>query len=232
MEQEVEDAARSTPRRLYVDLRDRILDGSLAGGQPLRQEELAARYGVSRSPVREALRQLEADGLVTYQANRGAVVSSVSLADALEMLEIRIALECRALRLAIPLMTDQDLAGIAAVLDAYGAAHDVTDWGRLNRDFHLALYAPADRPRLLGLIQDNFDNAHRFARVQVSNATGRDRPHREHQDLFRACREGDIDAAVQLLEAHIAYSQKALAATVRRGPAERRGIAGPGGHGN
>src|SRR5690606_28526890 len=125
---------------------------------------------------------------VTYQANRGAVVSSVSLADALEMLEIRIALECRALRLAVPLMTDPDFARIEGVLGAYGRAREATEWGRLNRDFHIALYAPADRPRLLALIQDNFDNAHRFARVQVSVATGKDRPHREHQDIFRACR--------------------------------------------
>ncbi|BBK34415.1 GntR family transcriptional regulator [Stella humosa] len=209
--------AGSAPHRLYAELRDRILDGTLAGGMPLRQEELAARHGVSRSPVREALRRLEADGLVTYQANRGAVVSQVSLADALEMLDIRIALECRALRLAVPAMTDPDFARIEAVLDAYGAATDVAELARLNRDFHLALYAPADRPRLLALIQDNIDNAHRFARVQVSNATGRDRPHREHRDIFRACRAGDIDAAVQLLDAHIAYSQKALVATVRRG---------------
>lgn len=212
-------ATRSTPHRVYVELRDRILSGTLAGGVPLRQEELAARYGVSRSPVREALRQLEADGLVTYEANRGAVVSSVSLADALEMLEIRIALECRALRLAVPLMTDSDFARIAAVLEAYGDAETATDWGRLNRDFHIALYAPSDRPRLLALIQDNFDNANRFARLQVSIATGKERPHREHQDIFLACRDGDIDAAVQLLEAHIAYSQKALAAAVRRGGA-------------
>ncbi|WP_374449062.1 GntR family transcriptional regulator [Stella sp.] len=210
-------ATGSSPHRVYAELRDRILDGTLPGGQPLRQEELAARHGVSRSPVREALRQLAADGLVTYEPHRGAVVSSVSLADALEMLEIRIALECRALRLAIPEMTDPDLAGIAAVLDAYAAADGPTERGRLNRDFHLALYAPCGRPRLLGLIQDNFDNANRFARARVSMATGNDRPHREHRNLFRACREGDIDSAVGLLEAHIAYSQKALAAAVRLG---------------
>jgi ABC-type amino acid transport substrate-binding protein len=132
------------------------------------------------------------------------------------MLDIRIALNA-ALRLAIPLMTDSDLARIGAVLDAYGAADGPTERGRLNRDFHLALYAPADRPRLLALIQDNFDNANRFARVQVSMATGTDRPHREHQNLFRACRDGDIDAGVGLLEAHIAYSQKALVAAAGRG---------------
>lgn len=210
-------AAGSSPHRVYLELRDRILDGTLPGGQPLRQEELAARHGVSRSPVREALRQLEADGLVTYEVNRGAVVSSVSLADAMEMLEIRIALECRALRLAIPLMTDPDFARIEGVLAAYGTEAEPTRRGRLNRDFHLALYAPCDRPRLLALIQDNFDNANRYARTRVSMATGNDRPHREHRNLFRACRDGDMDAAVEQLEAHIAYSQKALAAAVRHG---------------
>lgn len=206
----------SAPQLVYHRLRDLIIEGAFAGGHPLRQDELAAQFGVSRIPVREALRQLAAEGLVAYEANRGAIVSSVSLGDALEMLDIRIALECRALRLAIPNLTDSDCTRIEAVLEAYGSAEDVADCGRLNRDFHLALYAPADRPRLLALIQDNFDNANRFTRLQVSIATGRERPHREHQEIFRACRGGEVDRAVQLLEAHITYSQKALVATVRR----------------
>jgi len=207
----------SAPRQVYLRLRDLIIEGAFAGGHPLRQDELAARFGVSRIPVREALRQLQAEGLVAYEANRGAVVSSVSLADALEMLDIRIALEARALRLAIPNLTDSDQARIEGLLEAYGRAEDASEWGRLNRDFHLALYAPADRPRLLALIQDNVDNANRFTRLQVSIATGRERPHREHQAIWQACRAGAVDEAVGLLEAHIAYSQKALVAAVRRG---------------
>jgi len=209
--------ARSAPQLVYEELRELIIKGAFKGGEALRQDELAARFGVSRIPVREALRQLEAEGLVTYEANRGAVVSSLSLDDALEMLDIRIALECRALRLAVPNMTDLDLGRLERLMDAYGRAKKPTDAERLNRDFHLGLYAPADRPRLLALIRDNFDNANRFTRVQVSLATGRERPHREHEAIFRACRDGDVEGAASLLEGHLAYSQKALAAAVRHG---------------
>ena len=214
---------RSAPQLVYDGVRDLIMRGVLEGGHPLRQDELAARFGVSRIPVREALRQLEAEGLVAYEANRGAVVSSLSLADALEMLDIRIALEGRALRLAVPNMTDGDLAQIERLIEAYGKAKKATDAEQVNRELHVAFYAPADRPRLLALIRDNFDNASRFTRVRVSLATGRERPHREHQDIFRACREGDAERAGALLEAHLAYSQKALVAAVRRGDQGSKG---------
>ena len=212
-----DEQAKSAPQVVYDALRDLIIRGVYEGGQPLRQDELAARFGVSRIPVREALRQLEAEGLVAYEANRGAVVSSLSLADALEMLDIRIALEGRAMRLAVPNMTDDDLSRIGQLIDAYGKARKPTDAERLNRDLHIALYAPCDRPRLLALIRDNFDNASRFTRVRVSLATGRERPHREHEEIFQACRAGEADRAGMLLEAHLAYSQKALVAAIRRG---------------
>ncbi len=83
-------------------LRAAISSGELAPGLQLRQDELAARFGTSRIPVREALRQLEAEGFVTFLPNRGAVVSDLSIDEVIELLEIRIALECHALRLAIP----------------------------------------------------------------------------------------------------------------------------------
>lgn len=208
--------SRSAPQLVYDGLRERIMRGAYEGGQPLRQDELAAQFGVSRIPVREALRQLEAEGLVSYATNRGAVVSSLSLADALEMLDIRIALEGRAIRLAVPNMTDGDVARIKALVDAYGKARKPADTARINRDLHIALYEPCDRPRLLALVRDNLDNSSRFTRVRVSMATGRERPHREHLGILQACRAGEAERAGTLLEAHLAYSQKALVAAVKR----------------
>jgi DNA-binding GntR family transcriptional regulator len=209
---------------VFTALRAMILDGELQGGEPLRQDDLAARFGTSRIPVREALRQLEAEGLVDYHPRRGAVVSRISLAEALEMFDIRIALECRALRLALPAMSEDDFAVLAQICDAYDAcdpAADIAEWGRLNQQFHAALYAACERPRLTALIRANIDNAARFVRVQTSRAYGLDRPRREHRAILAACRAGDAKLAVRLLEEHITHAQKALGASVRHSRARQ-----------
>jgi DNA-binding GntR family transcriptional regulator len=207
------------PEVVFNALRTMILEGELPGGKPLRQDDLAAKFGTSRIPVREALRQLEAEGLITYHPRRGAVVSTISMAEALEMFDIRIGLECRALRLAIPAMTEQDFALLESICVEYEKCQptDAAEWGRLNRLFHTAMYAPCDRPRLLAMITDNIDNATRFIRVQTSIAYGLERAQREHRAMLSACRAGDVKLAVRLLEEHIAHAQKALNGSVRHG---------------
>ena len=99
--------------QIVRSLREDILDGVLAPGLQIRQEALAERFGVSRVPVREALRRLEAEGLVTTELHKGAFVSSRSLDEVEEMLDIRIALELRALKLAIPNLSREHLTGPA-----------------------------------------------------------------------------------------------------------------------
>jgi DNA-binding GntR family transcriptional regulator len=199
-------------------VRKAIFSGDLEPGAQLRQDELADRYGTSRIPVREALRQLEAEGLVTLHPNRGAVVSTLSLDDVLEMLEIRIALECRALRLAVPNMVDADFDVAAAILDSYEAEPRPQRWGEMNWQFHKALYAPCNRPKLIAMIEANYGHVGRFIRVQVSLAAGKERPQREHHAMLDACRRADTDAAVRMLEEHIVHTQKSLRAAARHRP--------------
>ena len=100
---------RSTPDLIADALREAIVRGIFQEGQSLRQDEIATQFGVSRIPVREALRQLEAEGLVTLHLNRGAMVSALSPAEAQEIFEIRSALEVKAIQLAIPKLTPSDL---------------------------------------------------------------------------------------------------------------------------
>src|SRR5919204_6551984 len=107
---------RTTPGMVADVLRDAIMRGVLKGGQPLRQDELAAQFGLSRIPVREALRQLEGEGLVTVNPHRGAVVSTLSSDELQEVCEIRSALETMALRLAIPHLDEEALARAEAIL--------------------------------------------------------------------------------------------------------------------
>ncbi len=205
----------STPQIVGEHLRKAIFSGEVAPGAQLRQDELAERYGTSRIPVREALRQLEAEGLVVIQPNRGAIVSSVSLKDVLEMLEIRIALECRALKLAIPNMIEDDLKHAATILHSYDEEPQPQKWGEMNWKFHRTLYMPCDRPKLIAMIEANYGHVSRFTRLQVSLAAGKERPQSEHHALLELCRNGDVKKAVALLEEHIVHTQKSLMATAR-----------------
>jgi DNA-binding GntR family transcriptional regulator len=196
-------------------LRRAISSGELAPGVQLRQDELAERFGTSRIPVREALRQLEAEGFVTILPNRGAVVSDLSIDEVVELLEIRIALECHALRLAIPAMSEIDLDEATKILRSYDKAPDPAQWGAFNWTFHATLYAPCNRPRLLAMVEANYGHVGRFTRALVSRATGKERPQREHYRLLELCREGEIEKAVRLLREHIEQTQKTLRSAQR-----------------
>ena len=205
----------STPDAVREALRRAISAGEMAPGFQLRQDELAERFGTSRIPVREALRQLEAEGFVTFLPNRGAVVSDLSIDEVIELLEIRIALECHALRLAIPAMGDIDLDDAREILRSYDEEPDPEKWGAFNWRFHKALYAPCNRPRLLAMIEANYGHVGRFTRALVSRATGKDRPQREHYQLLEFCRGGEVEKAVRLLREHIVQTQKTLRSAQR-----------------
>ncbi|MET4387489.1 DNA-binding GntR family transcriptional regulator [Bradyrhizobium sp. F1.4.3] len=205
----------SAPDAVRDALRRAISAGEMAPGHQLRQDELAERFGTSRIPVREALRQLEAEGFVTFLPNRGAVVSDLSIDEVVELLEIRIALECHALRLAIPAMGDIDLDDAREILRSYDEEPDPEKWGAFNWRFHKALYAPCNRPRLLAMIEANYGHVGRFTRALVSRATGKDRPQREHYQLLEFCRDGEVEKALRLLREHIVQTQKTLRSAQR-----------------
>src|SRR5436309_8197608 len=131
---------RQTVASMTVEaLRERILRGDYPEGEPLRQDALADELGVSRIPVREALRQLEAEGLVTFNPHRGAVVSSLSIDEIAELFELRAEIECDLIRRAIPNMTKEQLDRATDVLDEFEAAlqaGEAARWGPLNWHFH------------------------------------------------------------------------------------------------
>ncbi len=200
--------------RITIELRNRILSGELPGGLQLRQERIATEFGVSRIPVREALSRLEAEGLVTREHNRGCIVTALSLEDLEESLEIRLALETRALKLAIPRMTAAHFAALERILERYSRAAAPALWSELNLDFHLALYRPCALPRLVGMIESLIRGSDRYLRVYVSFVMGRDHPLEEHREILAACREREAARAVRLLEKHIERTRKALRADV------------------
>src|SRR5689334_25063716 len=114
---------RQTLTTMTADaIRERILRGRYPEGEPLRQDAIGAELGVSRIPVREALRQLEAEGLVTFNPHRGAVVSTLSLKQIQELFELRAEIEGDLIRRAIPHMTPEDHVRADEILDAYEVA--------------------------------------------------------------------------------------------------------------
>lgn len=194
---------RTTQDMVTGELRKGILNGVLAGGEPLRQEDIAERFGVSRIPVREALRRLEGEGMVSFYPHRGAVVSELSYAEAREIAEIRAALEPAAIRRAVPALTEEDLDRAREVLEVIDREEDLASrWGDLNWRFHSTLYAPAQRPRLLSLIEAQHVAFDRYIRVHLA-LTDYVKPQREHYELLELCRKRDAEAAAALVVRHV-----------------------------
>jgi len=185
-------------------IRREIVRGVFRSGRPLRQDELAATYGTSTIPVREALRQLEGEGLVTFLPNRGVVVTELSAAELRELCEIRVLLETQALRLAIPNLDRRALAKAAKILDESDAdPRYLETWGDRNWAFHATLYAAARRPQLLALIERVNVQIERYLYAHVSLLHYRKQGQKEHRTLLQACRRKDTARAVACLRAHI-----------------------------
>jgi DNA-binding GntR family transcriptional regulator len=201
---EVMGRQRSTPDVVADVLRSAILRGELRGGQPLPQDEVALQFGLSRIPVREALRQLEGEGLVTFVRNHGAIVSRLSAAEIRELSDMRIGLETMAMRIAMPRLTDEALRGAAHILDEIDRVADpVQGWTENNWRFHSTLYAPAHRPLLLKTVEALHNNVARYLRLHVSLLHYKDKGQEEHRNILQACLDRDTDRAIALLERHI-----------------------------
>ncbi|WCS27184.1 GntR family transcriptional regulator [Methylobacterium sp. NMS14P] len=217
---------RTIAGSIGTEIRRRILDGRYPAGSQLRQDGLAAEFGASRIPVREALFQLEAEGLVRILPHRGAMVAPLSPADAAEALELRGALEPRLLALSAPRLTDDDYARADALLEEYAAAlraGATARWGALNTELHLLLYGRAERPRALGLVGSLLAECDRYTRLQLSTDSAElERADREHREIVRLCRNGHASAACALLTDHIDHVAAALMAFLGAAPVPTR----------
>jgi DNA-binding GntR family transcriptional regulator len=191
-------------RRVADALREAILRGEHAPGDRIRQEVLAERYGASRVPVREALRMLEAEGLVTLVANTGAWVARISLAECEEMYQIRERVEPLLLRFNVPLVPDAEIARLSGLATAMESA-DVEEFLALDRDFHLSCYALAETSVLGDLVRQLWNRTQHYRRAftRVFRAEGDRSAHHDHHLLVAALRRRDADEAERVLAGHI-----------------------------
>lgn len=195
-------------------LRDQIIRGEIPEGAQLRQDAIATQYHVSRIPVREALRQLDAEGLIAIVPNRGAIVPALSPDDIEELFSIRALLEPEVLKLSIPLLTEEDFSEAAAVLREYvdelRREDHVSSWGRLNWNFHSILYSRAKQPRFMAIIRNVNNSGERYTRLQLYLTHGMKRANEEHHKILELCRQRDVAAACKLLRQHIEHAGESL----------------------
>ncbi len=192
-------------------IRQKILSGDYEGGLQLRQEHLASEFGVSRIPVREALHQLHSEGFVTLVSHKGAIVSSISLDEILELYELRARIETWLLALAIPRMTEADIANCrehARRHQEQGRAGETSNL--LNWNFHAALYAPSGRRTTIEMVSRIYQQLERYTRMVVMLTEIQVQSDRDHWQLIELCEAKDTLRAVSLLEMHIITAGKFL----------------------
>jgi DNA-binding GntR family transcriptional regulator len=203
----------STPDLVVQRLRDDIVSGRLAPGEPLRQDEIARSFGVSHVPIREAFLRLEAQRLVEIRPRRGAIVAALSASELEELNEMRAALECCALRIAAPNLTDGDLQKAAHVLDRID--HRPECWGEQNSAFHTVLYKPAERRRLLAEILSLQRSVERYLYQEVKVTNNFADSQREHRKLLGLISRRKIEETCSLLNDHILKPGRILVSKLR-----------------
>ncbi|WP_329112471.1 GntR family transcriptional regulator [Streptomyces sp. NBC_01353] len=179
-----------------------ILTGGLRPGQALVETELAARFGVSKTPVREALKTLAGSGLVVMSQYKGATVRMVDADMARAVYDVRLLLEPEAVRRtvtsAVPLDTAREALHRASV------AHDPAERSLANRDFHRALYVPCGNPLLGRMLDEVRDQAALVSTVAWAAVPSWEREAAEHEEILRLAVAGDVDGAGRAVHDHIA----------------------------
>ena len=199
--------------RVYQHLRDGILANRIAPGTVLQEVPLAESLGVSRGPIREALGDLAAEGLVTITPRRGAVVASLSKRDFLEAYQVREALESLAVQLAVPVMTAADFAHLDDSQErmvSAAATRDLLGFFDANIEFHDAWVVAAGNGKLLEVYRRLIGQMVPYRRPSALLRGGLDRSVAEHRDILQAARARDAELASALMLRHIQVPQRRL----------------------
>ena len=201
---------RTTADTVAHMLRNEIQRGQLPPGTRLRQNEVAQRFGVSTTPVREALALLQAEGLVRIDPHRGALVFHPTVADLRESYEIRGALEALAATKAIPRMTEDLVEELQKIIDRMRKEKDEVRWVELNNEFHLRLYQASAMPRLCTMIANLRDSSSTYIHMFAAHDLPEHRADDDHQEILDACAAHDVRRARKAIAAHITHTVNGL----------------------
>src|ERR1700760_3626047 len=197
-------ARRDNVEQVYRRVREAIVEGQIAPGTVMSQAALADELGVSRTPLREALRMLQSEGLVDAQANRRVTVTPISASDLEELVVMRVALETEAVRLSVNRLEPEEIAAREsrlAEMAHFAEAKDYARWEAPHVAFHRGLTAPAG-PRINALLGQLSDHAERYRRVHI-NRSGRAWQTVGHREILDACKQGDRTLTAALMADHL-----------------------------
>jgi DNA-binding GntR family transcriptional regulator len=212
---------RSSVEALAQSLRDEILDGRLAPGQPIPQEEISARFGVSRSPLREALRQLEAEGMVEYRANRGAIVASMDARIVRQVYQLRRILELSAIELAIEHIDAATIAELRRLDASLRKERDSRAFIRMHHEFHQRIYEATENPLLAKAIGDHAIKAVRVPDVHRIAKAVKACCKLDHAHLLNAIARREVDRARVVTRKHLDHIEAIILAALASHAAKR-----------
>jgi DNA-binding GntR family transcriptional regulator len=191
---------------VFNTLRNAILTGELSPGERLMEIKLADKLGVSRTPIREAIRKLELEGLVVNTPRKGAEVANISAEDLRDVLEVRRSLEVLAISLACEKMTDETLALLYENIDAFKHSIDAeatSDIASVDVTFHDIIYKATGNNRLIQILNNISEQMYRYRFVYIKNKESWNRLVEEHMNIYEAIKNRDKDLAVKSILLHI-----------------------------
>ena len=207
-----------TVKRLLVEqIRNEIIKGHYAPGQRLRLRDLAAEFNISTQPVRDALSELEAEGLITSEPRRGAVVTQLSPADLQDIYDIRSTLEAMATRFAVPQLNAERLETLEQLIEEMDQhMGEIIELVRLNFEFHTTLYEAANRKHLCELIETLRHRTEHYLHAYMIDLGGMPPAQEEHRAVVAACRQGDTELAANIMYEHVAKAGQGIIEYVNR----------------
>ena len=213
----VSNLPRTVKSTLVEELRDGIIRGEYVPGQYMRLEDIAARFDISTTPVREALRELEAEGLVTIFPHRGAVVTQLSADELLDIYEVRATLEEMATRLAVPKMSEATFTQLESCIEKMDShLNEVATLVKLNHEFHSTLYCASGRRHLCDLTSMLRYRTQHYLHAYISNLGGMPMAQEEHRAIIEACRLGEAEHAARLIFDHVTHVGNSIIEYVRK----------------
>ena len=192
---------------IYTDLFNKIISGELKKNTRLKEEELAGHYGISRSPIRQALRLLEQDGLVDIIPKKGARVIGFTVDDIEEIYDIRKSLEILAIRTAIPNLNIEGLIQLRSKIQALKEIDDPFRYEKVDAEFHGYFINASNKPRLISMLNQLLRLIKQFREIGFRDSALRELAHEDHLKLIDALSIRDTNTAVDLLSRHLEKSK-------------------------
>lgn len=207
---------KTAQEAVLVEIRTRLLNGSIRGGEAIRPDAVGAELGVSAVPVREALRILEGEGHVSYRPHRGYVVAELDSDDLVEIFRIRELLETEAVRQAVPKLDDSHRSELRSLIDdMHQLQDDVIKLTAVNRQFHFVVFEAAGMPQMLRLLRILWDSSDRYRAQYLMSAENRALVCEQHDRIMEALEAGDVDKVIAEKTHHRNHAIESLSEAAR-----------------